>query len=205
MVQAGRQQFPQRLERVGYPALDDVEHHRLGPVQGAHDVLGEGVAHLRYFAGDTDQPAQQGMLFDDPGIAGRIGDGRRVGLERDQVAHAARRPPGGRPASARRPRSQGRPARPGHTASRPLQKCGRVTGGRNPPPYSTRQPRLWRPATAASPPTGTPPPGGHGAAPGRPGTGRSERAHGCQRSIGPRLSSFPAPACASLGAKPVLH
>ena len=58
--------------------------------------------------------------------------------------------------------------------------------GRSLPPYSTRQPRLWHRAKAASPPAGTPLPGGRGAAPGRPGPGRSGRALGCQRSIGPR-------------------
>jgi len=73
--------------------------------------------------------------------------------------------------------------------------------GRNLPPFNTRQPQLWRHAKAASPPTGIPLPGGHGAAPGRLVPGQSGHAPGCQRSIGPRLSSLPAPACASLGAK----
>jgi len=82
MVEARSQQFPQWLERVGNPSFDDVEHHRFGPVQGANDVLGERVAHLRYFPGDTDQPPQQGVLFDDTGIAGGIRNGRRIGLKR---------------------------------------------------------------------------------------------------------------------------
>ena len=88
MVETGGQKLPERFEGVGDPPLDDVEHHRLGPVQCLGDVLGEGVAHLGYLPGDPDEPAQQGVLLDDPGIAGSTGNSGRTGLQRYQVAKA---------------------------------------------------------------------------------------------------------------------
>ena len=90
-VERLHQQALQRLEAVGHPALGDVEDQGLGPVDRRGHVVGHAVAHLGDLAGDGDEPAQQGVLLHDPGVAGRVGRGRRVGLQRDQCGQAADR------------------------------------------------------------------------------------------------------------------
>ena len=83
-VEAVGQQVMERLEGVGDPPFGDLEDHRLGPVDGRGDVVGKGVAHLGDLAGHADEPAEQGVLFDDAGVAGRVGRRRRVGLQGDE-------------------------------------------------------------------------------------------------------------------------
>ena len=65
------------------------EHQRLGRVHRLVDVVGHVVAELGDLAGDADEPPQQRVLLDDPGVAGGVGRGRRRGLEVDQGAGAA--------------------------------------------------------------------------------------------------------------------
>ena len=52
-------------------------------------VLGQRVAELGDLAGHADEPAQQGVLLDDAGVAGGVGGGGGVGLQRDEGGGAA--------------------------------------------------------------------------------------------------------------------
>ena len=103
-VEGVDQQALQRLEAVGHPPFGHVEDQGLGPVDGGGDVVGNAVAHLGDLAGHRDQPAQEGVLLDDAGVAGGVGGRRRVGLQGDQRRQAADRRRAGRPGTARRRR-----------------------------------------------------------------------------------------------------
>jgi hypothetical protein len=83
------------LQRVGHldhrfrdPALGDLEHQRLGAVEGVDDLLGVVVAHLGDVARDPDEPAQQRQLVHDLGVVGGVRR-RRRGLELQQRLAAA--------------------------------------------------------------------------------------------------------------------
>ena len=65
-------------------ALADVEHHLLRLVDGRLDVLGHRVADVGDVPGDADELAQQRVLLDDLGVVARVGDRRRVGLQRNE-------------------------------------------------------------------------------------------------------------------------
>ena len=78
--------------------LGDLEHERLGAVEGLDDVVGGVVAHLGDVAGDRDQPAQQRELVDDPRVVARVrGRGRAA-----WIYSSAARPPTNSSRSARR-------------------------------------------------------------------------------------------------------
>ena len=70
--------------RVGDAPLGDLEHERLGAVEGLGDVVGLVVAHLGDVAGDADEPAQQRELVDDARVVTRVGRRRRVALDLQQ-------------------------------------------------------------------------------------------------------------------------
>jgi hypothetical protein len=76
---------------VGDPALVDVVDHRLGPVECLGHVFRHAVADLGDLAGHADEPAQQGVLLDDAGVAGGVGGGRGGGHDVDQHLVAAHR------------------------------------------------------------------------------------------------------------------
>ena len=65
------EQVVEQRHRVGDPPLGDLEHQRLGPVDGLGDVVGHVVAELGDLAGHADQPAEQRVLLDDLGVARR--------------------------------------------------------------------------------------------------------------------------------------
>ena len=81
VVEGAGQQIPNRGDGVDAPALGHLEHHGLGPVHGRGDVVRHLVAQLGRHA---DHPAQERVLLDDPCVATGVGDGRGVGLQRDQ-------------------------------------------------------------------------------------------------------------------------
>ena len=75
---------------VGRPPLGHVEHHLLGLVDGGFDVFGHRVAEIGDLAGHADEAAQERVLLHDGGVVPRVGDGRGVGLQRNEhrrVAH----------------------------------------------------------------------------------------------------------------------
>ena len=55
----------------------------------AFDVLGHRVADVGDLPGHADEPAQQRVLLDDVGVVPRVGDRRRVGLQRDEDRRVA--------------------------------------------------------------------------------------------------------------------
>lgn len=83
-VQAGQEEVLQRLDGIGRPPLRQVEDLAFGFVDRAGHVLGYRVADLGDLSGYPDEPPEQGVLFDDTGVVHRIGDRRRVRLERDE-------------------------------------------------------------------------------------------------------------------------
>ena len=90
-VQPRPEQLVQRAHGVDRAALADVEHHLLRLVDGGLDVLGHGVADVGDVAGDADELAQQRVLLDDLGVVARVGDRRRVGLQRNEDGGVADR------------------------------------------------------------------------------------------------------------------
>ncbi len=78
-VEVLREQVGQPPRRIGDPALVDLVHERFGPIEGLGHVVGHRVPDLGYLAPDLDQPAQQGVLLDDAGVAPGIGGGGRGG------------------------------------------------------------------------------------------------------------------------------
>ena len=65
LVEGVLQRVADADHRVGDAPLGDLEHQRLGAVEGLGDVVGLVVAHLGDVAGDADEPAQQRELVDD--------------------------------------------------------------------------------------------------------------------------------------------
>ena len=90
-VQPRAQQLVQRAHGVDRAALADVEHHLLGLVDRRLDVLGHRVADVGDVPGHADELAQQRVLLDDLGVVARVGDRRRVGLQRDEDGRVADR------------------------------------------------------------------------------------------------------------------
>ncbi len=88
-VEVEAQQVLDLGRRVGDPALVDVVDHRLGPVERLGDVLGHAVADLGDLARHADQPAQEGVLLDDAGVARGVRRGRRRRHDVDQHLVAA--------------------------------------------------------------------------------------------------------------------
>ncbi len=78
------QQVVQARHGVGLAVLGHLEHHPLGVVDRLGDVVGQAVADLGDLAGHADEAAQQRVLLDDLGVAGRARGGRGGGLQRDQ-------------------------------------------------------------------------------------------------------------------------
>ena len=74
-----------------WSAARQVEDLPLGLVDGRRHVLGHRVADLGDLAGHADQPPEQRVLLDDAGVVHRVGDRRRVGLQRDQEGRVADR------------------------------------------------------------------------------------------------------------------
>ena len=83
-VQPRAQQLVQRAHGVGRAALAHVEHHLLRLVDRRLHVLGDRVADVGDLARHADQLAQQRVLLDDRRVVPRVGDRRRVGLQRDE-------------------------------------------------------------------------------------------------------------------------
>jgi hypothetical protein len=81
LVEGGLQRVGDRDQRRALAPLRDLEHERLGPVEGVGHVVGRVVAHLGDVAGDEDQPAQQRELVDDPRVVPGIGRRGRAGLD----------------------------------------------------------------------------------------------------------------------------
>ena len=84
--------------RVGHAPLGDLEHERLGAVEGLGDVVGGVVAHLGDVARDRDETAQQRELVDDPRVVPGVRRRGRVRLDLQQRG----RPPTNSSRSARR-------------------------------------------------------------------------------------------------------
>ena len=76
------------LVRVDDPPVGQLEHLRLGDVEGLGDVVGLVVAELGDLAGHADEPAQHGGVLHDAAVARGVGDGRRGGLQVDQEVRA---------------------------------------------------------------------------------------------------------------------
>ena len=70
-------------------ALRDLEHERLGAVEGLGHVVGRVVAHLRDVAGDEDQPPQQRQLVDDARVVTGVGRRGCAGLDAQERGLAA--------------------------------------------------------------------------------------------------------------------
>ena len=70
--------------RVGDAPFGDLEHERLGAVEGLGDVVGGVVAHLGDVAGDADEPAQQRELVDDARVVTGVRRRRGAGLDLQQ-------------------------------------------------------------------------------------------------------------------------
>ena len=62
---------PMRLGGVGHPAVGELEHLRLGQIEGLGDVVGHVVAHLGDLAGHADEPAQERGVLRRCGRSGR--------------------------------------------------------------------------------------------------------------------------------------
>ncbi len=74
---------------VADPPVGDLEHLRLGLVDGRRDALGSAVADLGDVAGDHDQPAQHRGVLHDLGVVRRVDDRRGQVLQRVQRLDAA--------------------------------------------------------------------------------------------------------------------
>jgi hypothetical protein len=83
-VQSRAQQLVQGAHGVDRATLADVEHHLLGLVDRRLDVFGHRVADVGNVPCDTDELAQERVLLDDLGVVTRVGDGRRVGQQRNE-------------------------------------------------------------------------------------------------------------------------
>ena len=90
--------------RVGDAPLGDLEHERLGAVEGLGDVVGGVVAHLGDVAGDADQTAQQRELVDDARVVPGVRRRGRVRLDLQQRGAPADARRAGRRGAAPRPR-----------------------------------------------------------------------------------------------------
>ena len=66
------QQVADGLRGVDDPPVGQLEHLRLGQVEGLGDVVGLVVAELGDLAGHADEAAQQGGVLHDAGVAGRV-------------------------------------------------------------------------------------------------------------------------------------
>ena len=145
------------LVGVDDPPVGQLEHLRLGDVEGLGDVVGLVVAELGDLAGHADEPAQHGGVLHDAAVARGVGDGRGGGLQVDQEVRA----PDGveevvaaelvghghgvdRLADGRRAPGWPR-TRAGGPACRSRWRSG-----------AARPPRRWRLGTAAGPRAGTP-------------------------------------------------
>ena len=139
------------------------------------DVVGQVVAELGDLAGHADQPAQQGVLLDDAGVAAGVGGRRRVGLQRDRVGRAADGVEQAGPAQLVGHRDRvGRLARGVQRADGvedvAVGRLVEVVGA-----AASRRRRRWRPGTAAWRRAATPRPRGCGAGPGRRASSAARR------------------------------
>ena len=83
-VQTLQEELVQGGHGVGRPPLGHVEHQLLGLVDGGLDVLGHRVGQIGDLPRHADEAAQQRVLLHDGGVVAGVGDGRGVGLQRDE-------------------------------------------------------------------------------------------------------------------------
>ena len=92
LLQVGDGQVEEVADRLGGvddAAIGQLEDLGLGQVESFGDVVGLFVAQLGDLPGHADEPAQERRVLDDAGVAGRVADGRRGGLQLDEQARAA--------------------------------------------------------------------------------------------------------------------
>ena len=83
-VEPRPEQLVQRPHGVDRPSLAHIEDHLLGDVDRRLHVFRDRVADVGDVAGHADEAAQQGVLLHDLGVVACVGDGRGVGLQRDE-------------------------------------------------------------------------------------------------------------------------